>query len=252
MILTVIGTILLVKSASARSVELLVGAASSLKESVSEVCKSFEASHPQVKILVTFAASGILMAQVKQGAPIDVIACASTEEVERLATIHLVNKSQISDFVGNRLVLIAGQSSPVTSLNNLMLARHIAISNPRTVPSGRYAVNTLRHQKLLPALEGRLVYGENVRQALTTVESGDAEAGFVYATDALSSQKVRVIWTAQPGIDHEPIVYRAAVVSASSHAALSAEFLRYLNSPLAQRIFKKFGFTQIWAQKRAS
>jgi molybdate transport system substrate-binding protein len=82
----------------------------------------------------------------------------------------------------------------------------------------------------------------DVRQVLTYVEHGDADAGLVYQSDAQSSDLVRSVATAPPE-SHEPIVYCAAIVKESRHVPRAAEFIEYLTSPPAQKIFKELGFT---------
>jgi molybdate transport system substrate-binding protein len=91
-------------------------------------------------------------------------------------------------------------------------------------------------------LNAKLVMGKDVRQVLTYVETGNADAGFVYGTDAAASERVRVVAMA-PESSHEPIVYPAAVVGASRNEDVAREFLQYLSSPAGKAIFIKHGFT---------
>jgi molybdate transport system substrate-binding protein len=86
------------------------------------------------------------------------------------------------------------------------------------------------------------VLSKDVRQVLTYVETGNADAGLVYATDAQASGKVRVVATA-PESTHDPIVYPAAVIQGSHSEAAARQFVEYLGSPASQAIFVKHGFT---------
>lgn len=239
-------------SQNSQPVEVLVGAASSLRETMTAVSSAFEGKHPKVTIKLTFASSGILLNQVKRGAPLDVLACASQQEVNELESLGLVNRNNSRNFVRNQLVLISRVNSPIYSVIDLAHANRIAISNPRLVPSGRYAEQVLLKFNLSKILSDKLVYGENVRQVLTYVESGDVDAGFVYATDALTSSKTIVVWRAKPGKDCDQIIYRAGVASRSGHQSESQMFLNFLLSAEAQGIFRKYGFLPPPGPRRSS
>jgi molybdate transport system substrate-binding protein len=91
-------------------------------------------------------------------------------------------------------------------------------------------------------INAKLVLGKDVRQVLTYVETGNADAGIVYATDALISGKVRVVATA-PESTHDPIVYPVAVVKGGHNEESARKFVEFLRSPAAQAIFQKHGFT---------
>jgi len=118
----------------------------------------------------------------------------------------------------------------------------IALGDPASVPAGQYGRQTLIALHLLDTLNSKLVFAKDVRQVLTYVETGNADAGLVYATDAQASGKVRVVATA-PESSHDPIVYPAAVVKGTQNEDTARKFLDYLSSPVARAIFVRHGFT---------
>ena len=213
--------------------ELLVSAASSLADVLPEISRAF--SGGEVKF--NFGASGALMAQIRQGAPVDVFLSASTDEMAALKLPYTV-------FARNKLVLIAPKKSKLAGWNDLAEpnVRRIALANPGFVPAGRYAKETLVHRKLWATVEMKLVFGQSVRQALSYVASGDADAGLVFATDVRTRQ-VLVVDFATPGVDHAPIRYVGAVVRRSEKAPAAKKFLAFLTTSPAQAVFRRYGFT---------
>ena len=225
--------------------ELLVSAAASLTESFKEIGKSFMAKNPGVKVSFNFAATGPLLQQIAQGAPADVFASADQESMDKAEKGGLVLPGSKVDFVGNSLVLIAPVNLPgVTGLGDLNSGRvqRIAMGNPDSVPVGRYTKAALEKRGLWEALASKCVMGISVKQALEYVMRGEVEAGFVYATDgAAAKDKVRVV--AEIPTD-KAIVYPVAVVARSVNKEKGQSFLLYLQSPEAQGILAKYGFTR--------
>lgn len=221
--------------------ELTVGAAASLKPALEKIT-TLDSS---VKPTFTFGSSGTLQKQIENGAPIDVFISAALSQMEALDKKGLIASATRTNFLGNKLVLIAPKaSSRPANLQDLKAAeiRHIAMGEPKSVPAGQYAAQALQHLDLLEVLQPKAVYGADVRQVLTYVERGDAEAGIVYQSDAQSSDKVRLV-TVIPPETHSPIIYAAAIVKDAKHEAAAAAFLRLLTSPEARKIFLELGFT---------
>ncbi len=119
---------------------------------------------------------------------------------------------------------------------------NIAIGQPESVPAGQYAKETLVARNVWNALEGKLVYAKDVRQVLTYVETGNVDAGFVYKTDALTSDKVKIALKIWPEV-HSPIVYPVGIVKETKHGKEAKAFYEYLNSKAAGDIFAHYGFT---------
>jgi molybdate transport system substrate-binding protein len=144
----------------------------------------------------------------------------------------------------NSLVLIAPLDSTLHDFQGLTQdsVRLIALGDPASVPAGQYGRQTFAALHLLDKLNGKVVLAKDVRQVLTYVETGNADAGLVYATDAMTSRNVRIVATA-PEASHDPIVYPVAVMKGSPNENAARGFVDYLESSAAKGIFVEHGFT---------
>jgi molybdate transport system substrate-binding protein len=226
--------------------ELRVGAAASLQDVLREVAAGYEKQTGE-KLLLHFGSSGQLMSQVRNGAPIDVFISAAQRQVDELEKDGLVAGHTRRVIAGNALVLVVPSGAKSAPDGFAALAspsvKRVAVGEPKTVPAGEYAAQALRHAGVADSLRGRLVYGANVRQVLGYVERGEVSAGIVYATDAKAAgDKVRVAAVAD-AVAHDPIVYPAVVVAASTRRESAARFLEYLASDDARAAFTARGFT---------
>jgi molybdate transport system substrate-binding protein len=233
--------------AAEQSSSITVSAAISLKDSLDEVGHLYATRHPAAKVAFNYGGSGTLQRQIEQDPPVDVFFSAAEKQMDDLAAQGLVATETRRDIVANSLVLITPASSTmvrgIEDLSRLQVSA-IALGEPGTVPAGMYARQTLEHMGFFAAIERKIVYAKDVRAVLTYVETGNADAGFVYRTDALTSQKVRVVATA-PADSHDPIVYPAAVLKNSKNAVAAREFLDFLEGPEARAVFEKYGFTPL-------
>ncbi|MBH8561411.1 molybdate ABC transporter substrate-binding protein [Nostoc sp. CENA67] len=223
---------------------LLVSAAASLKDAMEEIKLLYQQSKPNVNINYNFGASGALQQQIEQGAPADIFISAGKKQVDALEQKQLLVAGTRSILAKNRLVLIVPKGvAGVTSFYNLKDSKikKIAIGEPRSVPAGQYAEQVLDKLKILPQVKSKLVYANNVRQVLASVESGNADAGLVYATDAKISDKVKAVVAADEKY-HSPIVYPLAVVKSSKNVSAAKEFVQFLSSGQAKLVLKKYGF----------
>lgn len=224
--------------------QLTVSAAASLTDAFKEIGPRFEAAKPGATLRFNFAASGVLLQQIAQGAPVDVFVSADQETMTRGVEQKVIAADTRRDFASNTLVLITpAQSAPaVTALTDLGKAdvKRIAVGKVASVPVGRYTQQALEGAQLWAGLQPKLVFADNVRQVLDYVSRGEAEAGFVYRTDAtLAKDKVRIAMTVG---GHAPVTYPAAVVADSRQAALARDFVAFLGSAEAQAILAKYGF----------
>lgn len=227
---------------------IVVSAASSLTDALTEIGGRFTSENPNLHLSFNFAASGVLERQIELGAPTDIFISASTKEMQTLAAKKLLDEPSRVNLIGNTLVLIAPHESQISDWTDLTSSavHKIAISNPETVPSGRYAKETLEHRALWQKVQPKLILGENVRQTLTYVASGDADAGIVYHSDViLGGDKIKPIATAQSGIDHQAILYPLAVLRSTNHYAAATKFAMYLTSPASMKVFSSYGFTPL-------
>ncbi|MBB4845673.1 molybdate transport system substrate-binding protein [Paucibacter oligotrophus] len=229
---------------SARAAELTVSAAASLSNAFKELAPAFEAQHPGSKLLFNFAASDALLAQIARGAPVDVLATADQETMDRAEQQKLLQPGSRHNFVANSLVLVSPlQAGPVAqSLADLAKPefKRIALGKPEGVPAGRYSKSALEAAKLWAAVEPKAVYAQNVRQALDYVARGEVEAGFVYATDAaVQKDKVKVLFSVPT---QTPINYPIAAVAAAANAEDARRFIAYVMSPAGQAVLARYGF----------
>lgn len=223
---------------------LTVSAAISLKDALDELGREYERDHPGAKIAFNYGGSGTLQHQIEQGAPVDIFFSAAEKQMDELAAKGLVDVETRRDVVGNTLALIAPSSSDsIHKFQDLANSdvKVVALGDAATVPAGMYARQTLEHLGLLAAVEKKAVYAKDVRQVLTYVATGNADAGLVYRTDAQTSPNVRTVFTAPPD-SHDPIRYPVAVLKASKNAAAARAFVEFLEGPHALEIFEKYGF----------
>ena len=221
-------------------VSLTISAAASLQNVLGEIEPLFRAAHPDIEIFYNWGGSGTLQRQIEQGAPVDLFFSASTAHMQQLARQGYVSH-QDPAVLGNRLVLVVPQHSQVKGFADLTAVEQIAVGEFRTVPAGQYAQATLQQLNLLNKLESQLVFFNNVRGVLAAVESGNAEAGLVYETDALLSKRIKVVAMA-PVNAHSPIRYPIAVIKGSSQPTAAQQYVTFLRTPAAIETFERFGF----------
>jgi len=230
----------------AKPVEIMISAAASLKDSLTEIQKNYALKKPEVKLTINFGASGTLQQQIEQGAPVDLFISAGKSQADALEQKNLLLKDSRVDLLGNDLVLITGKdNSMVTSIEDLTKPEieKVSIGTPESVPAGKYAQEALTSLKLWDSLQSKskFVLAKDVTQVLNYVETGNAEAGLVYRSDAQGSTKVKVV-TVIPESSHKPILYPAAIISATKNKQTAEDFLKYLQSPDAQKVFVNYGF----------
>lgn len=226
--------------------EMVVSAAASLTNAFQAIGQAFEKTRPGVKVTFNFAASGPLLAQIQQGAPVDVFASADQETMDRAAKAGLLADGTRADFARNTLVLIVPATAPAgpQRLADLGSAayRRIATGTPSSVPVGRYTVAAVQDAGLAAAMAPKWIYGESVRQVLNYVARGEVDAGFVYRTDALiEKDKTRIALTVPTGT---PVSYPIAQVATSKNAAVGKDFIAFVRSDAGQRILDGFGFSK--------
>lgn len=233
-----------IAASTAHAADLTVSAAASLTNAFKELAPAFEAQNPGTKLLLNFAASDALLAQIAKGAPVDVFASADQETMDRAQAQQLLAAGSRRDFAGNSLVLIAPSDGTLAlgALGDLRQpgVKRIALGQPGGVPAGRYAKGALEAAKLWTELEPKAVYAQNVRQALDYVARGEAEAGFVYGTDAaVMKDKVKVALTVPT---ETPIRYPVALIAGGPNPGAARAFVDYLLSPAGQAVLARYGF----------
>jgi molybdate transport system substrate-binding protein len=229
---------------SSAKVELTVSAAASLQDVLKEITTNFEKEHPNINLTYNYGASGALQQQIIQGAPVDLFFSAAEDKFDQLAEQGLIESGKGADLVRNELVLIVPKDDSIKGFEELTKMERISIGTPETVPAGKYAKETLENQNLWNEVKSKVVYAKDVRQVLTYVETGNVDAGLVYKTDAMTSDKVKAAVTAHDNT-HSPIVYPAGIIKETNHPKEAELFFDYLQEEEVMKIFEKYGFKKV-------
>ena len=240
----IIGVLAALLAVAASAAELTVFAAASLSDALKEIAPVYtKATGDTVRF--NFGASGTLARQIKEGAPADLIVSADELRVDQLEKAGLLLPGTRRTILANQLVVIiaADNGAPVKTLADLAKPdlRRIAIGEPATVPVGTYTKEFLEKRGLWTQVSGKSVPLDNVLAVLAAVEAGNADAGFVYRTDALISKKVRVAVLVSLA-EGPKITYPVAVVRDTKAPEAAKAFAAFLAGPEAQKVFAKFGF----------
>lgn len=226
--------------------EIVVSAASSLTDTLSELKQEFESEHPDTTLTLNYGASGKLSQQISQGAPVDVFLSADQQWMNQLAEKDMIVTDTRADFIQNKLVVISSQGTSFTTndINDLTTldTEQITIGDPDSVPAGNYAEQALRNKGVWEDVKDKLVYTSNTQQTLTYVESGNTEIGIVYTSDLERSDLVNELLTIDGNL-HDAINYPAAVIKSSQSSEKAGDFIQFLQTKDAQAIFEKYGFT---------
>jgi len=237
--------LLLLPACGAPPSTLTVSAAASLENVLAALADAYSYRHPRTKIEFNFGGSGALARQIEDGAPVDVFLSASPEPMNRLGARGLLLDATRRDLLRGEIVLIVPHSSAGTESFDALAGPHvkfIALADPASVPAGVYGKQVLISLGLWSRVKQKLVLGKDVRQVLGYVETGNADAGLVYATDARESSAVRVAATA-PESTHAPVVYPVSVLRGSRNSTAARDFVGFLFGPEARALFVSQGFT---------
>jgi molybdate transport system substrate-binding protein len=240
------------RSVASETRTLTVYAAASLTEAFTEIGKAFETAHPGVTVVFNFGGSQNLRTQIEQGAPADLFASANINEMETLAAENLVEISAPKVFLSNKMVVILPKENPagIVSLEDLSKPGLKLVLAAEEVPAGRYAHQILDNLNAefggdyRSRVLANLVSNEdNIRQAVTKVQLGEADASIVYVSDAVAVpdlQKIEI-----PADVNVIAEYPIASLSRSENSDLADAFIAYVLSPAGQATLKKWGFTPV-------
>jgi molybdate transport system substrate-binding protein len=223
---------------------LTVSIAASVKDVVSgPIVTAFTAAHPGVEISVNSGPSGMLARQIEDGAPVDVLVSAGWPEIQRLQAKSLVAGPPVV-VARNRLVMIVPDGSRWLGRTPRAVLEapdvRIASGDPATVPFGAYAKQALAAIGLWDAVQPRLVFAADVRQALTYADQGAVDAAIVYATDARVAKSAKLLGEV-PGAETLRIELVAVRLARAQGPAAEA-FLAALRSPTARAALDAAGF----------
>lgn len=229
---------------AARAATVTVFAAASLTDCMREIARQYETQRGG-KVEFNFAASSVLERQIEAGAPADIFFSADEAKMDALGKKGLIDTKSRHPRLSNSLALVVARGNPaaVHSPDDLTKdsVRRIALAETQSVPAGIYARAYLTKIGLWKKIASKVVPLQNVRAALAAVESGDAEAGFVYKTDAAISSRVETAYEVPPK-EGPKITYPVALVKDAPEPQAARDFLRYIDSPEAARVFTRFGF----------
>jgi molybdate transport system substrate-binding protein len=224
----------------------LVLAAASLQESLNTAADVWATKHHD-RPVISFAGSSALARQIEAGAPADIFISADEDWMNEIASKGLIVQTSRTDFLGNRLVLVA----PATAARKVVIGPGFPLAKrlgdgklamaDAAVPAGKYGQQALTALGVWNDVQPKVARAENVRAALALVERGVAPYGVVYATDAFASKMVKIVGVF-PENCHPPIVYPIAVLKNAASADAS-DFERFLVSTQGKAIFKRFGFS---------
>lgn len=229
-------------SRSARGEEVVVFAAASLTDALKEMAPAYEKASGN-RLVFNLGASSMLARQIREGAPADVFLSADEAQMDGLEKAGLLVPGSRRSLLSNTLVIVvASEGGPkIASPKDLQSVKTLALAEPKIVPAGVYAKQYLETLGLWDALAAKVVPTENVRACLAAVESGNADAGIVYRTDALISKKVRIAFDV-PVEEGPRISYPVAIVKDSPHATAARRLAGYIASDPAREVFVRYGF----------
>lgn len=226
---------------------ITVSAAASLKAPLEAITALYHKQRPGLKVYLNFAGSGTLQQQIEFGAKVDIFISAAPEYVDKLEKKGLTLAAQV--FLKNKLVAVSPKNSPIQKdvpLSDALVSpevKRIALGEPRSVPAGRYAQEFLSNRGLLKALQPKLVYAKDVKEAYAWAASGNANISFIYFSDSLGNEKnIGIIYEVNEA-QHSPIHYWAALIKGSG--AQASAFYAFLRSPESARLFGQYGFTPL-------
>ena len=234
---------------AAAQTTLRMAAAADLAPVLPALLKQFQA-RTGIQVAGTYQASAMLTAQIENGAPFDLFLAADMEYPARLVKAGLADEAAPVPYAKGTLVLWTRKDAhlppPSLALLRSPALERLAIANPDRAPYGRAAVAALKSLKLYDALKGRIAQAENIGQAAQFVQSGNAQAGLIALTAALTPQLAKVgSYFVIPRDLYPPLEQGAVVLRASGHRAEAHRLLAFLLSAPVQAQLEKRGLSPV-------
>ena len=219
-------------------ITLTVAAASDLTDVEPVLTSAFRKNEPKTEIRFVTGASALLSQQIENGAPFDVFLSADSQFVDRLGSSRKLLPASIRAYAVGRVAILwrDKKQHPVNDLTSDWV-RFVALPNPKLAPYGVAAQQALEHAGIWKEVQPKVVYGENVRQTLQLLESGNADAVLTSAS-LLQGKHPDLV----PAAWHLPIIQKGGIVAASTHPVAAQRFVDFLMSPAGQAVFAQFGF----------
>jgi len=244
-ILSVLLLFIISASLEAKADDIHLYAAGSLRELAAEAKMIFEQQHPEHRVLVNSASSGVLARQIVAGAPADLFLSANTAWMNELVKQEKVAADQPRPWAANRLVVV-GRGDRLADIQGLRQFEKIAIGSPQSVPAGRYARTLLQSAGLYQELfDGhRLVMAKDVHQALLYAEQGVVDATIVYASDASRARQARILLAPADSLQPE-ILYPISLTRQGVQKPAARSLFELLTSPVGFRLIEAYGLTAL-------
>lgn len=227
--------------------EVNLAAAASLKNVYDEkLIPLFQQKYPGVKVTPTYASSGDLQTQIENGLEASIFMSAANKQMDALAEEGYIDNDTNLQFLENKVVLIvpADSDANISSFEDLKnVDGNIAIGDPESVPAGQYAKEVLTNLGIWEGVQSKLSLGTDVTAVLNQVAQGSAECGIVYATDAKSTDDVKVVCEAPEDALKTPVIYPVAMLKDAKDPEAAQKFLDFLQTKEAKDIFTEYGFT---------
>lgn len=234
------------KDAEGGETTILVAAAASLEYSYTdELIPMFEKANPGIRVEGTYDSSGKLQTQIEEGLEADVFMSAAMKQMNALKDESMIDADSVVELLENKIVLIvpAEGDSALAAFEDIKNAGTVALGDPESVPAGQYAQEALTSLGIYDEIAAKASFGTNVTEVLNWVAEGSADAGIVYATDAATTDKVKVVSEAPEGSLADPVIYPVGVVTASEKKDAAQKFVDFLQTPEAMAVFEEYGFT---------
>ena len=223
--------------------EITVAAAANVQFTLEELAAAFEKDNPDIQIKTVSGSSGMLTAQIENGAPFDIFLSADMEYPQAIHEKGLAAQAPKIYVYGTLVLWTLGDfdlSRGVEVLTDPAIT-HVAIANPETAPYGRQAVNVLKFYNLYPDISPKLVYGESISQVNPFITEQAADIGFTAASVVLApGVRDKGKWVEVDSKSYRPIAQ--GVVLLKDRAASSRAFYDFISSEKAGVIFKKYGY----------
>jgi molybdate transport system substrate-binding protein len=224
--------------------QLTVAAASDLTAAFEELGRAFE-SETKTKVVLSFGSTGILAQQIANGAPFDLFAAAHISYIDELERQNLIFPDTKLVYARGRITLWTTKDASVKPQRIEELTRaeikRIAIANPDHAPYGLAARQALESAGIWGVVKPKLIYADNIRQALQFAETGNVDVAIVALSLSLPSDGQ---WSVIPEELHQPINQGLAVIRTTRLEAEARQFAAFINSPAGRAILQKYGFTQ--------
>jgi len=222
--------------------EIVVGAASDLTPAFEELGRRFE-QESGTHVIFSFGSTGNLAKQIENGAPMDVFAAANVDYVDQLDREGLILSDTKSIYSRGRITIWTQKEREpaITRIEDLTrpdVAR-VAIANPEHAPYGKAAREALEAAGVWKAVEPKVVYGENVRQAMQYAQTGNADAAITALSLSVVSEGH---WTLVPEELHKPLDQAMAVIKATRMEQEARRFTAFINSTPIRSIMQRYGF----------